>query len=262
VEKMDELLGFAVETATEAGERLRDAYGTIERGEVEFKGWRDLVTHLDREVEKLVVDRITEAYPQDDILAEEGSARSTGASRRWILDPLDGTTNYVHRHPFYCVSLALEDREGILLGVIYAPHLDELFTAVRGGGAWLGGRRIAVSRQERLDQALLASGFAYVQEGDDHNSNLENWARLSLKSRGLRRCGSAALDLAHVADGRYDGYWELHLNPWDVAAGALLVLEAGGIVTDGRGGPDWLEGRSIVAGNPALHPVLLAEVRL
>lgn len=258
----DDLLGFAVETATRAGERLRDAFGTVERESVEFKGWRDLVTRLDREVEQMVVERIVATYPQDDILAEEGSARTTGAARRWILDPLDGTTNYVHRHPFYCVSLALEDAQGVLLGVIHAPHLDELFTAVRGEGAWLGGRRIAVSRQDRLDQALLASGFAYVQEGSDRNSNLQNWARLSLKSRGLRRCGSAALDLAHVADGRYDGYWELHLNPWDVAAGALLVQEAGGVVTDGAGGPDWLHGGSIVAANPLLHATLLREISL
>jgi myo-inositol-1(or 4)-monophosphatase len=250
---MDEFLDFAVDLAREAGDRLCDGFGQVARGEVDYKGWRNLVTRFDREVEEKMVERIRREFPDHAILAEEGGGQAGASEYRWVIDPLDGTTNYVHRHPIYCVSVALEDQDGVLAGVVFAPHLDELFTALRGRGAQFNLERpLRVSEEDQLSRALLASGFAYRQ-GEEVNSNLENWSRLSMVSRGLRRCGAAALDLAYVADGRYDGFWELYLSPWDVAAGALLVREAGGRVTDGLGGERWPDGSSIVASNGRLH---------
>jgi myo-inositol-1(or 4)-monophosphatase len=262
---LEDLYSFAVRIALEAGDRLREAHGTVTRSAVNYKGWRNLVTDLDLEIERTVIARIRDRYPDHAILAEEGGGDreewepSSGASHRWVIDPLDGTTNYVHRHPFYCVSIGVEDAAGPLVGVIYAPQLEELFGARRAGGATLNGEPIHVSEESDLGRALLASGFAYAH-GSDEDQNLRNWARLAGKCRGLRRCGSAALDLAYVADGRYDGFWELGLNPWDVAAGALLVKEAGGTVTDCSGGPVYHDGASIATSNGPLHPLLLENL--
>jgi myo-inositol-1(or 4)-monophosphatase len=261
-EHADEMLAFALQVAREAGDLLLDGYGKVERGEVDYKGWRNLVTKYDLASERLVIDRILAAWPGHAILAEEGGAREGTAPYRWIIDPLDGTTNFVHRHPFFCVSIGLEDAGGILLGVVHAPRLRETFTAVRGRGASHDGAQpLQVSHEADLNHALLASGFAYRQ-GEVGSTNLDNWARLSLVTRGLRRCGSAALDLAYVAAGRYDGYWELALSPWDVAAGALLVREAGGRITDARGSDDWLHGGSIIASNGSLHDPILSRLSL
>lgn len=252
---------FGVELARSAGAFLKEGFGTVDRDRIDYKGWRNLVTQFDVEAERRVTEAIRTAWPDHGILAEEGSSREGSSPYRWIIDPLDGTTNFVHHHPMFCVSIALEDAEGILAGVVYAPVLDQLFTARRGAGAWFNlSRPVRVSPEADLSHALLASGFAYRQ-GELTNSNLENWSRLSLVSRGLRRCGSAALDLAYVADGRYDGYWELYLNPWDVAAGALLVREAGGRVTDAAGGEDWLAGGSIIATNGTLHDAIRQQLR-
>jgi myo-inositol-1(or 4)-monophosphatase len=259
---MDELFNFALDVAREAGTLLRKSYGVTGREEVSYKGWRNLVTRFDVEVEDRVVERIERAYPDHGILAEERTAKEGTSGLRWIIDPLDGTTNYVHRHPMYCVSLALTDKDGPLLGVVYAPHLDELFAARRGSGAFFNqDRPMRVSEEADLGRALLASGFAYRQ-GELVNTNLENWSRLSLICRGLRRCGAAALDLAYVADGRYDGFWELYLSPWDVAAGALLVIESGGRVTDARGGDAWKDGSSVIASNSLLHERIRENVEV
>jgi myo-inositol-1(or 4)-monophosphatase len=253
-------LEFAVSVAVEAGALLADGFQKVERGEVDYKGWRDLVTKYDLASERLVIDRIRANWPGHALLSEEGGGGAGTEPYRWIIDPLDGTTNFVHRHPFFCVSIALEDAEGLLAGVVHAPRLGETFTAIRGGGAMRDRvRPMRVSQEGELGHALMASGFAYRQ-GEVGNTNLENWSRLSLETRGLRRCGSAALDLAYVADGRYDGYWELALNPWDVAAGALLVQEAGGAITDARGGDDWLYGGSIAASNGLLHSTILSRL--
>ncbi len=258
---MSEFLDFALETAREAGAMLKQGYGETARKQVEYKGWRNLVTGFDRAVQERVVERITARYPEHGILAEEGFSRDGTAPFRWVIDPLDGTTNFVHRHPFYCVSIGLEDAAGGLAGVVYAPHLDELFTAERGQGAFFNlERRMRVSEETDLGRALLASGFAYAY-ADDASNNLQNWASLSSVARGLRRCGSAALDLAYVADGRYDGFWELSLFPWDVAAGGLLVREAGGRVTDLGGGDSWTDGKSVLASNGALHEVIRGRLR-
>lgn len=245
---MEEFLEFAVDLAREAGSELRHGFGQLGRDEVSYKGWRNLVTHFDVEVERQVVERITARYPEHGILAEEGTRRTGVSEFRWVIDPLDGTTNYVHRHPMYCVSIGLADQQGPLVGVVYAPQLEELFTCARGGGARFNFERpLRVSGEQELNRALLASGFAYRQD-EKTNNNLGNWAALSKVSRGLRRCGAAALDLAYVADGRYDGFWELNLYPWDVAAGALLVREAGGRVTDVAGGTP---GRTAIRSWPA-----------
>ncbi len=257
---MSEFLDFALDVAREAGRTLREGYGETLRGEVGYKGWRNLVTEFDRAVEERVAERIGRQYPDHSILSEEGFRKAGTSSYRWIIDPLDGTTNFVHRHPMYCVSIGLADDAGGLIGVVYAPHLDELFTAERGQGALFNlTRPLQVSDESDLSRALLASGFAYSQ-GERGNTNLENWSRLSLLCRGLRRCGSAALDLAYVADGRYEGFWELNLFPWDVAAGALLVREAGGRVTDVAGGERWAGGESIVASNGLLHEEIRSRI--
>lgn len=251
-----EFFDFAVDLAREAGARLRKGYGSVAREDVGYKGWRNLVTEFDLQVERRVVERIRQSYPDHGILAEEGVEQKGASSYRWVIDPLDGTTNYVHRHPLYCVSIALEDEAGGLVGVVFAPHLDELFTARRGQGAFFNVTRpMRVSEEQDLSRALLASGFSY-SEGDQVNNNLGNWSTLSLVARGLRRCGAAALDLAYVADGRYDAFWELYLSPWDLAAGALLVQEAGGRVTDARGGEAWRNGSSVVASNGLLHEAI------
>jgi myo-inositol-1(or 4)-monophosphatase len=257
---MDEFFDFALDVAREAGTLLRKSYGATTREEVGYKGWRNLVTRFDVEVEDRVAERIARIYPDHGILAEERASREGTSEYRWIIDPLDGTTNYVHRHPMYCVSLALEDAAGLRLGIVYAPHLDELFTAQRGRGALFNLQRpLRVSEESDLSRALLASGFAYRQ-GEAVNDNLENWSRLSLVCRGLRRCGAAALDLAYVADGRYDGFWELYLSPWDVAAGALLVQEAGGRISDAQGGGLWRDGSSVVASNGRLHQAIRSSL--
>ncbi|MEZ4650757.1 MAG: inositol monophosphatase family protein [Candidatus Eisenbacteria bacterium] len=256
---MSDIYKFAKDLAREAGAMLEEGHGSVERGAVGYKGWRNLVTQLDTAVEAHVANRIEMAFPDHGILAEEGVAKDGTGEFRWVIDPLDGTTNFVHRHPFYCVSIALYDGTGPLLGVIYAPKLGEFFCCHRGEGAELNGRRIQVSQETDLGRSLLASGFAYGK-GAPEDRNLDNWARLSIVSRGLRRCGSAALDLAYVADGRYDGFWELSLNPWDVAAGALLVEEAGGRVTDCRGGDTYHDGKSIAATNGAIHSGLLEQL--
>jgi myo-inositol-1(or 4)-monophosphatase len=252
------MLEFAITLAREAGEILMRAYGNVERGGIAYKGWRNLVTETDVAVEEHLARRISERFPEHGILGEERVSRvpgGRGAAHRWVIDPLDGTTNFVHAHPMFCVSIGVEvDGEGVL-GVVFAPYLEEMFTAERGKGAWLNGSRCSVSGETDLSHALLASGFAYRQD-ELANTNLENWSRLSLVARGLRRCGAAALDLAYVACGRYDGFWELYLSPWDVAAGAVLVREAGGRVTDLSGGNGWPDGHEILATNGALHEAL------
>lgn len=252
-EHLDELLAFAKDVARGAG---RLALDHLEGGAaIEFKGPRELVTPVDRACEEYVVQRIRQAYPAHGYFAEEGH-QAEGAWR-WIVDPIDGTTNFSQRLPLFSVSLGLEFEGELLLGVVSAPYLDELFWARRGGGAWLAWRgaaprRCHVSQTSELKDAVLATGFAYVRN-ETQNDNLENWRRLCLASRGVRRGGSAAIDLAYVADGRFDAFWEMHLKPYDVAAGVVLIREAGGKVSDFFGGEDWLEGQSIVVSNGAIH---------
>ncbi len=231
---------------------------------IEYKGGIDLVTDADRAAEEAILELVQARYPDHAILAEESGATAgtaTGKERlRWIIDPLDGTTNYSHRLPHFSVSIAVEDAQGVVIGVVFDPIREELFAATRGQGATLNGSPIRVSQTLTMDQALLCTGFPYdVRERPDAPLGL--FDRLVRKARGMRRFGSAALDLAYIACGRYDGYFEFGLKPWDLAAGALLVREAGGVVTRIDGAPLDLHQGDLLAGGAALHALLRAETQ-
>jgi myo-inositol-1(or 4)-monophosphatase len=249
-------LSLAVETAREAGALLRENFGRVH--EVEFKGRINLVTEMDRRSERLIVDRLHAAYPDDDVLAEEGSGASRGAARRWIVDPLDGTTNYAHEYPVFSVSIALAIEGRPQVGVVYNPLLDEVYAARRGEGATLNGVRRRVTSAASLEQAFLATGFAYdLSDPDPERNNTGPFTRFVMRAQAVRRAGSAALAIAKVGVGRTDGFWEHGLHAWDMAAAMVIVEEGGGRVTgyDGRY-PD-LEGRHLVATNGQLHEVML-----
>jgi myo-inositol-1(or 4)-monophosphatase len=257
------ILQFAQAAAEEAGGVLLDHLGRLEVGQVASKSARrDLVTAADLASERLLVARLRERFPDHAIEAEEQTqdARGDDGELRWFLDPLDGTVNFVHGLPAFAVSMALWRGDTPEVAVVHAPRLGETFCALRGGGATLDGKPIRVSATAALGDALLATGFPYRREALEH-SNLENFAAFFYDVRGLRRMGSAAIDLAYTAAGRLDGFWELHLSPHDVAAGGLLVLEAGGMVRDADGGDDWLRGGSLVAAGPGLFELIRARVR-
>lgn len=248
---------LALDLARGAGEILRGGLG---RATVEHKGPLELVTEFDRASERFIVDRMTAAFPDDGLLAEEGSQRP-GETWRWHIDPLDGTTNYAHGLPHFAVSIAGE-RDGTLeFGVVYDPMRDEMFVAVRGQGASLNDRPLQVSTASSLEESLLVTGFPY-DLGRNPDDNLDLFAHLVHRSLAVRRFGAAALDLAYVAAGRFDAYWELRLSPWDLAAGIVLVREAGGTVSRVDGGPDPLrQPPSIAASNGRLHTQLLEALR-
>ncbi len=243
----------AIEAALRSGSLLRANLGRVV---VEHKGELELVTETDRQSERMILEMIQASFPEDSVLAEEGGARA-GGEFRWLIDPLDGTTNYAHGLPHFSVSLAGEHRGEVCFGVVYDPMRDELFRAVRGGGAFLNDLRLRVSPSADLGQSLLVTGFPYDLRSNPDN-NLDRFARLSSWSRAVRRLGSAALDLAYVAAGRFDGYWELRLEAWDLAAGILLVTEAGGQTTRLDGSPNPLRPpTSIVASNGRIHQALV-----
>ena len=253
--ELDRIRGIAVQIAESAGAILLRRYQKLQQSEIEHKGRTDLVSVADRESEAHVIARLNENFSGHGIVAEESDPQPGRGQLTWYIDPLDGTTNYVHGYHAFAVSMALYEGPDPLVAVVHGPALGETFHAVRGGGAWLGERRLAVSKAEALIDSLVVTGFACVRDSMAQN-NLANFVRLMGETQGVRRVGSAALDLAYVAAGRFEAFWELCLAPWDVAAGALLVKEAGGEVTDFVGGRDWLHGRHIVASNRALHGVL------
>jgi len=221
--------------------------------DAEMKGVVDPVTEIDRAAEAAVVGMISEARPEDGILAEEGSAAETSSGRRWVIDPLDGTVNFIHGIPHVSISVALEDDNGVLVGVIVDPIRDEEFTAVRGRGAFLNASPMQVSTTERLGDSIIVTGFPYDRR--DHGSSYATTVGEVLEAaRGVRRLGSAALDLAWVAAGRYDGYWEYSLSPWDMTAGVLLVAEAGGMLSNSAGGP--IDHTDLVVTNGLIHEEL------
>ncbi len=255
---MDEY-DVAVTAAREAGALLAEGHGR--RHAVEHKQAAiDLVTEYDRRSEALVVARLRAAFPGDAVLAEEGGlSGAASARRRWLVDPLDGTTNFAHGLPLFCVSIALEVDGALAVGVVEAPALGLTFAARRGGGATLNGEPIAASDTDALARALVVTGFPYDRQTSDEN-NFAQFIAFQRRAQGVRRLGAAALDLAFVARGAFDGYWEMKLKAWDVAAGALLVAEAGGRVTGWRGEPPSIDRGAVVASNGRIHDEMLAVI--
>lgn len=244
----------AAEIAKEAGALLRSYYETGIAAE--YKGDVDLVTVADRASEKLIGERLRQVFPDHGIYGEEGTRQALEAEFRWYVDPLDGTTNFAHGFPYFCVSMGLERRapelkpeeDGELVaGVIYEPLRDECFVTGKGEGAWLNGRRISVSKTRLLQESLVATGFPSHKRHE--NPNIHFYHQLTLRSHGVRRAGAAAIDLAYTACGRLEAFWEFNLNPWDTAAGVLLVREAGGTVTGFDGSPFKLDSREVLATN-------------
>src|SRR6267142_2270218 len=240
--------------AKEAGSLLMSYFGKIS---IEYKGDADLVTEADRAAERLITERIVALWPEHDLVGEEGARRERGSDYKWYVDPLDGTTNFAHGFPVFCVSIGLEHRGAIIAGVLFDPTRDELFSAAKAAGAHLNGRPIHVSKTSRLAESLLGTGFPSHKR--HKNPNIHFYQQLTLRSHGVRRAGSAALDLACVAAGRFDGFWEFNLKPWDTAAGVLLVTEAGGRIRDFSGGEFQITSRELLATNGLIHDELLKE---
>ena len=244
-----QFLEVAIETALEAGKILREEY--VLQPDIGYKGDVDLVTQADRRSEQAIVKRLGKYFPGHTIAAEEGSGHVRSSEFHWHVDPLDGTTNFAHKYPCFSVSIALAQNETLLAGVVYNPIYDELFAAAHGEGATLNGKKISVSKVQSLSTSLLCTGFPVHKRLA--NPNIHYYYDFTLRSHGVRRDGSAALDLACVAAGRFDGFWEFGLKPWDTAAGTLLVQEAGGSVSDFRGTPYQLGGPVILATNALIH---------
>lgn len=252
---MRDYLDIAVLAARKAAAMQRERL-SLEH-DIEFKGESDLVTEVDKGCEELIVCAIRERYPGHDVIAEENDYALQNSPYRWIIDPLDGTTNYAHGFPWFAISIALEIEGEVQVGVILNTMMNELFTAVKGDGAFLNGELIHVSSRAPLKNALLATGFPYEKSRDGEN-NFANFERFQMQSRAVRRAGSAALDLACVAAGRFDGFWECGLKPWDVAAGMLMVREAGGRVTNHGGGDYCIRHHRILASNGLIHDEMTA----
>lgn len=257
---LDRARAVAIDAALRAGAQIR-AHIHFDK-QVRHKGEIDLVTQVDIESERIITSRIREVFPDHDILAEEQSDGPYGAGSRarWIIDPLDGTTNFVHSIPHFAVSIALEVKGRLQLGVVYDPNRDELFEATRGRGAHLNGRPIRVTGVESLDKTVLGTGFPYDRHTYAHQY-LPYLEAFMVRTQGIRRMGTASLDLAYVACGRLDGFWEFKLKPWDIAAGIVLVEEAGGRVSDRSGAPPALDGRNIVAAREDLLEAMLEVIR-
>jgi myo-inositol-1(or 4)-monophosphatase len=243
--------------AREAGSLLMEFFR--QRVKIEYKGEADLVTVADRKSEALILERIRQQFPTHDVMGEEGARIETGSDYKWYVDPLDGTTNFAHGFPVFCVSLAVDYRGQRVAGVVYDPTRDEMFTAELGGGARLNGKTIRASATSRLSDCLVATGFPSQKR--HKNPNIYFYHQITLKTHGVRRAGSAALDLCCIACGRFDGFWEFNLNPWDTAAGVLIAEEAGGRVTDFSGGAFQLASRETLASNGLVHDALLAEFK-
>jgi myo-inositol-1(or 4)-monophosphatase len=254
---MNDYRQFLATIIVEAGALLKGRLN--ERHTVQYKGEINLVTEADLLSETLIMERIRRSFPGHDILTEESPETTNGSRFRWIIDPLDGTTNYSHGYPIFCTSIALEVEGEIVLGAVYNPMLMELFMAEKGEGASLNGSRLSVSRTADLSRGLLATGFPYDLR-EDRNNNMNYFKALAMRAQAVRRSGAAALDLAYLAAGRFDGFWELKMMPWDTAAGWLLVTEAGGVVTDLCGGPYGLRSPHILAGNGVINGELLRVI--
>jgi myo-inositol-1(or 4)-monophosphatase len=251
------MIHVAIEAAKEAGRFLKYNTGKVKNIEIKKGEERNLVSDLDKASEAKIIEHIRRHYPNHAILAEESGATDTVAEYKWVIDPLDGTTNYLHGVPIYCVTIALEHKGELVAGVIYDPNLDELFTVERGSGAYLNGKKISVSSSSTLIASLLVTGFPYdISVNPDHA--IDHFVHFLTKGGGIRRLGSAALDLAYIASGRFDGFWEVNLNPWDMAAGVLLVEEAGGKVTNFLGNPTNIYTKQVLATNGKIHDQMVS----
>jgi myo-inositol-1(or 4)-monophosphatase len=256
-------LSLAIDAAREAGAFLAANLGKVRTVTDKDTRGKNLVTEIDRGSEEMILSRIRKSFPGDEVLAEEGGkgAGAAGSGYTWIVDPLDGTTNYTHGFPVFCVSIGIEHEGKVVAGVIYDPNLDELFTAGHGSGAQLNGVPMRVSSIDTLGRSLLVTGFPYnLHENPD--KCIERFIGALMKAQAVRRMGSAAIDLAYVACGRYEGFWEVGLHPWDVAAGALLVAEAGGMVSGFDGAACSIYGKDIAASNGKVHEQLLDSIRV
>jgi myo-inositol-1(or 4)-monophosphatase len=254
------MLNIAVEAALEAGRFLKHNVGKVKNIERKHGEETNLVTEIDRQSEALIISKIKSHFPAHDILAEESGSQNVESEFRWIIDPLDGTTNFTHGLPIFSVSIGVEHKGSVVAGVVYDPSAEELFTAEKGSGAFLNGKRIRVSSSDSLINSLLVTGFPYDVKSN-LNTIVEYFNNFLQEGQGIRRLGSAALDLAYVAAGRLDGYWEVFLNPWDKAAGMLLVEEAGGIVTDFKGSAGSAFEPRTLASNGKIHQQMLAIIR-
>ncbi len=252
---MEIFKAFAIAMSHEAGAILKERFGS--RLTVDYKGAIDLVTEADRLSEERIKSRIQGNFPDHGILAEESSEIEGHSEYRWIIDPLDGTTNYAHGYPAFCVSIALEKAGNVVLGVVFNPMLNETFVAEAGRGAFLNGERLGVSATASVSSGLFATGFPYDLR-ENPNNNVNYFVTMSRRAQAIRRAGSAALELAYTAAGRFDGFWELRLKPWDTAAGCLMVKEAGGRVSDLNGKEHALDAPAVVASNGILHPEMLS----
>lgn len=255
----EKILAAARDAAFQAGKYMKASYG--QHWEVEFKGEVDLVTRVDRESQGIIYGIIKENFPGHSILGEENLKVEKDSKLLWLIDPLDGTTNFAHSLPMFCVSIAFLVEGEAAVGVVYAPLLDEMFYAVKGGGAFLNEKKIKVSAETDLGNCLLATGFPYDRRRAKEN-NVANFNKFIVRTRGIRRMGAAAIDLCYTAAGRFDGFWEPKLFPWDMAAGFLLVQEAGGNVTDFSGNPFDPFMREIAASNGHIHQRMLEILKL
>ncbi len=251
------MLNVAREAALEAGKFLKYNLGKVKHIERKLGQETNLVTEIDKASEAMIIKKIKQHYPSHDILAEESGDHKVKSEYRWVIDPLDGTTNYTHGLPIFSVSIGVEFNGSIVAGVIYDPNTDEMFTAEKGNGAYLNGKRIHVSSCDTLINSLLVTGFPYNVK-DNPGKVVEHFVNLLMEGQGVRRLGSAAIDLAYVAAGRLDGFWEVFLNPWDKAAGILLVEEAGGTVSDFKNAPGSIYDKNTLATNGKIHQQMIA----
>jgi myo-inositol-1(or 4)-monophosphatase len=256
---MEPLLNIAINAARQAGEIIIRHMEQVDRLKITAKNGNEYFSEVDIKAEQAIINCIHKAYPGHGILAEESGSQDGDGESVWIIDPLDGTSNYLHGFPFFSVSIALKVKNRIEHGVIYDPLRHECFAASRGRGARLNDRRIRVSKQTQLSAALLSTGFSF-RDATLAQKYLPTFEALFGKCAGVRRTGSAALDLAYVASGRVDGFWELGLRPWDVASGSLLIREAGGLISDFQGNDDFLKHGNVVAGNPKVFKSLLQTI--
>jgi myo-inositol-1(or 4)-monophosphatase len=250
------MITTAIEAAREAGRYLKENVGKVRTIEVKQGEVRNLVSEIDKGSEKMIIGMIHKRYPAHAILAEESGASSSDDNTRWIIDPLDGTTNFLHGVPIFSVTIGVEHKGEIVAGVVYDPNLDEMFSAEKGSGAFLNGKRISTSASSELISSLLVTGFPYDIAANPGQA-VEHFVDFLMAARGMRRLGSAAIDLAYVAAGRFDGFWEVSLNPWDMAAGVLLVTEAGGRVSGYEGEPLDIYRKKIIASNGHIHPAMV-----